>query len=65
MSWIIPELFGETPPPRACHTTTTIANGSKLVIFGGDSGRRHLLNDSYLFDLEGQYSFFSHRERFE
>jgi hypothetical protein len=62
MSWIIPELFGEIPPPRSCHTTTSIANGSKLLIFGGDNGRRNLLNDSYLFDLEGQY--FVSREKY-
>jgi serine/threonine protein kinase len=51
MSWIIPEILGDIPPPRSCHTTTSVFDSSKLLVFGGTDGRHTFYNDSYFLDL--------------
>jgi hypothetical protein len=59
MSWIIPSFNTTIPPPRSCHTTTPLGDGTKLFIFGGDDGKRALLNDSYILNTDGtKYGLF-------
>ena len=48
---------GATPPPRAYHTATLVTpnpsnpNQAFLVIFGGETEGKHMLNDMWILDL--------------
>lgn len=50
MTWIAPKTVSGTPP-MARNAQTVVAVGTKLVLFGGHSGSKHL-RDTHVFDSE-------------
>jgi hypothetical protein len=48
--WFHPTIAGDSPEPRAAHSTDLI-NENKLYLFGGWNGKK-AMNDLYVIDME-------------
>lgn len=58
MSWFVPSILsGQSPPPRASHSSVTL-NSDKIVMWGGDDGKGALFKDGYIFDI-GMFLIYS------
>lgn len=49
-NWIVPEVTGKKPCPRAGHTAVIMNN--LLVVFGGTDNDNVRLQDTWVFDLK-------------
>ena len=58
LTWYYPHTFGQSPSPRAFHSST-VTSSSKMVIFGGkglmQKNNTELLYDVYILDLKDLY----------
>ncbi|XP_078431740.1 thiohydroximate-O-sulfate sulfur/sulfate-lyase (nitrile-forming) NSP5-like [Wolffia australiana] len=50
LTWSVPDVFGDVPPPRAGVTMAAI--GATIYVFGGRENEEVDLNDLYAFDTE-------------
>lgn len=57
-AWFQPHTFGQSPQPRAFHSSTVTSN-SKMIIYAGKGagldGKTELLKDIYILDLNDLY----------